>query len=349
MAVREEGKPLRVAVIGVGHLGKEHARVYSGLPGVELAAVSDVDEEQARKVAKKCSTEFVRDYRELLGRVDAVSVVVPTVLHHEVAKPFLERGIHVLVEKPMTRTLDQGRELAAVAAANKAVLQVGHIERFNPVMKAVDKLSIKPLFLECHRLAPYTFRSGDVGVVMDLMIHDIDIVLSLVRSPVKSIEAVGVPVVSEKREDIANARLTFENGCVANITASRVSIKKMRKIRVFGPDSYISLDYLERKCVIYKKSPELNKHLENVKFSAAGLLQLRNMDFQDLLTVEHLKIDEYEPLAAELAAFVESARSHTNPIVGGEEGIRAISVAEEILRKIRSNLNSADVPFEVEI
>jgi len=246
--------PLKVGVVGVGHLGRNHARIYADMDGVELVGVVDEAADTARSVARKCRTKSSTDIESLLETADAVSVVVPTLHHHAVAMPFLQRGVGVLVEKPMTFSVKEAEELVTVAAENKATLQVGHIERFNPGFQAIAGHGLKPLFIECHRLSPFSFRSTDVGVVFDLMIHDLDIVQSLVKSEIKRIEAVGVRVISA-HEDIANARIVFESGCVANLTASRISLKSLRRIRVFAPDCYASIDTGERKATVYRKKP----------------------------------------------------------------------------------------------
>ena len=338
-----EIKKLRVAVIGVGHLGKEHARVYASMPNVQLAGVVDVDAKQGQAVASKHKTQYFAGHQELLGAVDAVSVVVPTSHHYAVAKDFLARGIAALVEKPITKDVGEAEQLVEIARKSGAVLQVGHIERFNPALMAVLKKSIKPKFIECHRLSPFSFRSTDIGVVMDLMIHDIDIILHLVQSDIKRLEAVGVPIMSEY-EDIANARITFESGCVANVTASRISLKKLRKIRVFSEDSNISLDYLNREAMIYRKSPELKIGKANWKklaLQAAQLLTSFNGNwFGDLFSVERVKMPDHEPLAKEIESFVECATTKSRPIVSGEEGLRALRAAKQITDEIARCLAS---------
>src|SRR5499426_3402730 len=233
---------MRVAVIGVGHVGKHHARVYAELPNVELVGVVDIVESRADETSRLCKTASFTDYRELFGKIDAASVAVPTIDHAWLGADLLEHGIDVLVEKPIASSAEQARTLIDAATLNKRVLQVGHVERFNPVVAAARELATKPQFFEIHRLAAFSPRSLDIDVVMDLMIHDIDIVLSLVGSPVSEVRAAGVPVITP-RIDIANARIEFENGCIANLTASRVSGERVRKIRFFQPNQYISIDY----------------------------------------------------------------------------------------------------------
>jgi len=327
---------LRAAVVGVGHLGRHHARIYSEMPDVELVAVCDLNARRGRDLAESLSAEYLQDFHQLAGRVSIASVAVPTNEHFRVASYLLSEGINVLVEKPMTRTLQEARDLIKIAASTGAVLQVGHVERFNPVVLAIRSFHIEPKFIECHRLSPFTFRSIDIGVVMDLMIHDLDIVLQLAASPLKRLEAVGVPVIGEL-EDIANARLTFENGCVANVTASRVSMHPMRRVRVFSPECYITLDYGKREGWLYKKGPKLTPGA--LKFEEVDLSKVkdfRDFLFNDLLRVEKIPISDEEPLVKELEAFVQSVRTGKSLGVSGEEGLRALEVANLILEKIQS-------------
>ncbi len=337
-------KKVRVGVIGVGHLGKEHSRVYAGMEGAELVAVVDADAEVARDVARKYKTQSATSADFLLDKVDAVSVVVPTLYHHKVAMPFLERGISVLVEKPMTFRVQEAEELVAVAARTGAKLQVGHIERFNPGFQAIIHQNLKPLFIECHRLSPFRFRSADVGVVFDLMIHDLDIVQCLVGAPVKRVEAVGVPVISQY-EDIANARLTFENGCVANLTASRISLKSLRRIRFFAKDCYVAIDTMDKTATIYRKKPGFEQVAEKLKDASnlAVLLEMRKLVYGDLVDMETVKIGDEEPLKAELASFVACVREDRRPEVPGEDGVRAVRVAEMVTEDVRKNLAASEL------
>ncbi len=342
----QSGEKLRVGVVGVGHLGKEHARVYASLPGVRLVGVVDTDPKQGQSIAAKHKTQYYAAHQELLGLVDAVSVAVPTSHHFAVAKDFLERGIATLVEKPITKDIAEAEQLLEAARRGGAVLQVGHIERFNPALMAVLLKPIRPKFIECHRLSPFSFRSTDIGVVMDLMIHDIDIILHLVQSDIKRLDAVGLPIMTEY-EDIANAHIVFESGCVANVTASRISLKKLRKIRVFSEDSYISLDYLNREAMIYRKSPDLKIGKANWKKIALQAAQLlTSFDghwFGDLFSVERVKMPEHEPLAREIESFVECARTKSRPIVSGEDGLRALRAAKLITDVIAGSLAAARV------
>jgi predicted dehydrogenase len=302
-----------VAVVGVGYLGQFHAEKYAASASAELRAVVDIDEARALEVAAKCRTTALRDYRALFGRVKAVSVAVPTALHHRVAADFLRRGIDVLVEKPMTANLADGRELVELAAANGSILQVGHLERFNPAIRRLEGVIKEPKFIECHRLAPFVERGTDVDVVLDLMIHDIDVITSLVRSPVERVEAVGVPVLTEKL-DIANARIKFANGAVANITASRVSLKRERKVRFFQADAYISIDYDQRRAQIYYKHAP-----------GANWLDIRG---------ESIEIKESDALADEIDSFLESVRARAAPLVSGADGLHALEIAAMISAQI---------------
>lgn len=330
-------QPLNVAVIGVGHLGKEHARIYQAMDGVRLVGVVDTNATRARTIARKLNVPGLQDYRSILGDVQAASVVVPTVAHFDIARELLAHRIPILVEKPMCRTLDQAHELVRLARDHSTILQVGHIERFNPAVQALQSEVVKPRFIECHRLSSFSFRSTDIGVVLDLMIHDIDIILHLVGSRVVRVDAVGVCVVS-KEEDIANARLVFENGCVANVTASRVSYQTMRKIRIFSSDRYISLDYQAKTAKIYKKGPKLRDGFDVGTFDPTSLPNLKDFLFGQLIESKELTIDNQgEPLARELQSFVDSVRNRTEPPVPGEHGLRAMEVADMIQKSIQEN------------
>lgn len=302
---------IKVGVVGVGHLGKEHVRIYSSLPGCELAGIFDVDPGVKEKFARKYRVCAFNSIEEMTLGVDAVSVVVPTSFHHEVARTFLEAGRHVFVEKPITETTSQAEDLVKIAGGSGLILQVGHVERFNPVMSYLEKQVSDPRFIEAHRLSPYPNRGTDVSVVLDLMIHDLDVVLHLVRSPLVSIDAVGVPVLSST-EDIANARLKFANGCVANLTASRISPEKTRKIRVFSATHYLSLDYQSQEGLIYWKQDASIKR-------------------------EKVPIEKDEPLKLELAAFVHAVEHRLEPLVSGQAGMRALDVAIQICSEIRKN------------
>lgn len=307
---------LRVAVVGVGHLGSRHAKVYSALEkrkDISLVGVCDVEKTVAEEVAHRHNVPHFTNYHDLIGKVDAVSIVVPTSLHHQVAIDFLKAGIHVLVEKPMTKTLEEANELVETAAEKNLTLQVGHIERFNSAVRAIEPLLKKPKFIECQRLGSISKkgRVTDVGVVLDLMIHDIDIILGLVKSKVKHIEAVGISTVSE-HEDLANVRLMFHNDVIADITASRVTKEETRKIRIFQEESYILLDYMHQEAFHFEKGPNtLNK--------------------------EKVRIRKRDALKVELKSFIDCVRTRKKPLVSGEEGRQALEVALNILDKIHSN------------
>jgi len=338
----------RVAVLGVGSLGKEHARIYADLATsgeVAFAGVFDVLEDSARRIAEQYRVRTFGSAAEAIEASDAVSIVTPTHTHFELARGLLESGRHVLVEKPMTDNATQAAELVQLARQHDCVLQVGHVERFNPVFNYLQTVATEPRFIEAHRLSPYPKRSTDIGVVLDLMIHDLDVVLAFVKSPVTSFDAVGIPLLSLS-EDIANARLRFANGCVANLTVSRVSPEKMRKIRVFSGGvmtSYISLDYRAQEGFIYRiardgeRESSLMKKLLRAKDSTivsefAGKRIVR----------EPVPIAKEEPLKLELQHFVECARSHRTPLVSGESAKRALDLALEITRQI--NAEGARIP-----
>jgi predicted dehydrogenase len=312
-----------VGVVGVGHLGYHHARLYASMQGVDLAGVVDIREDHGRRVAREFETNFFRSVDELVDAgAEAVSVAVPTSVHHEVAVALLERGADVLVEKPIASTLDQARSMVDAAARTNRLLQVGHVERFNGAVFALSEHVLQPRFIECHRLSPYSGRGHDVSVVLDLMIHDLDVILALTKSNVTHVDAIGVPIFSAE-EDIANARLQFESGCVANVTASRISMDRMRKIRVFSDDAYVSTDYSEQEILVYRKKP--------------GPLP-PNTSPMEWITIEALEVTREEPLRIELGAFIDSVRTRERPLVAGEDGLRALTVATEILRQCRARL-----------
>jgi predicted dehydrogenase len=303
---------VRAAVIGVGHLGKQHARLYADLEGIELVGVVDIVKSRAEEIAALYKTEAYTDYRELFGKVDAVSLAVPTTDHATIGVELMENGIDVLVEKPIASTAAEAEKLIEAARRNKRVLQVGHVERFNPVVALAREAATKPQFFEIHRLAAFSPRSLDIDVVLDLMIHDIDIVLSLVPAPVREVRAVGIPVLSQ-RADIANARVEFEDGCVANFTASRVSFEKIRKLRFFQPHDYISVDYASQ---------------------TGTMVSLRMGRVQE----RKLEPPNQEPLKVELAAFGECVRKRGTPAVSGEDGLRALELAMRINAAIAERL-----------
>jgi predicted dehydrogenase len=303
-------KKIRCAVIGTGYLGKFHAEKYASLPDCELVAVVDINEDAAKAVADKHGANALTDYQKLLGEVDAVSIVVPTTLHHQVSKDFLSAGVHVLVEKPITVTVDEADELIALAKEKGLILQVGHLERFNPAVLGLDK-DEKPLFIESHRLSPFNPRANDVSVVLDLMIHDIDIILALVDSEVERIDASGTRVLTQGT-DIANARLLFKNGCVANVTASRISMKLERKMRLFRPSSYISVDFQNR---------ILSRYKTGTKEMFPGIPEIEN---------EESVYESGDALLQEIKHFINCIQTGETPLVSGEAGRRALATAIQI-------------------
>ena len=305
-------QPIRVGVIGTGHLGKHHARIIAEMPNAELVGVVDVNEAVGRPIAEKFQVPFFEDFQSLEGLVDAVTIVVPTSIHHRVASFFLERNVHTFIEKPITKTLEEATDLLATAGKKQLTLQVGHVERFNAAIIKLRSLTDCPRFIECQRMGPFSSRIQDVGVVQDLMIHDIDIVLSLVRSPIKRVDAVGIPVLTEN-EDIANAHIVFENGCIANLTASRVSEEVIRKLRVFELDKYCSLDYANQAISVRRKS-----------------------NLEEKIIKEELEVHKAEPLRLELEHFIECCREHKKPLVTIEDGKNALEVALEILGQIKA-------------
>jgi len=312
------GRPVPVAVIGVGALGSRHARLYASLPQAELIGVADTDLVRARSIGQKYGVPATADYRELMSRVRAASVTVPTVAHRQVAVDLMEAGIDVLVEKPMAASAEEAGEMLALAQERNIVLGVGHTERYNPAVEAVIEYCRDPRFIEVHRLASFSPRSLDIDVVFDLMIHDLDVVASLVRSEVRQVEAIGVAVLTE-RADIANARLRFESGCVANLTASRISQDKMRKLRVWEKDSYVSLDYLDQEAWSYR---------------------LVEGEGRPTIVRKRLSVENEEPLKRELEDFLEAVVSRRSPRVSGEDGLKALRLAHRVMAAIAESLPS---------
>ncbi|HEV3258104.1 MAG TPA: Gfo/Idh/MocA family oxidoreductase [Gemmataceae bacterium] len=328
---------LRMAVIGVGHLGKEHARILAGLPGVELVGVVDINADQAQAVARRCGTRAYADYWPLLNLVDAAVVVVPTTHHHAIASEFLGRGIPVLVEKPLAINVQQAEALAGLARRHNVPLQVGHIERFNPAFEELGHYPLQAKFVECERCGPFTGRSTDIGAVLDLMIHDLDLLLALVRSPVCSVEALGVSVFG-KHEDVANARLVFANGCVANVTASRVSATPARRMRVWAAEGYASLDFAQRCLTLVQPSEDVRRHgLDCRQLDAANLAMLRHELFGRHLQVRKLDCNRGDQLTRELEHFVDCVRTGSCPRASGEDGCRAMALATRVLETIHAH------------
>jgi predicted dehydrogenase len=308
---------LRAAVVGVGHLGRYHADKYAALPGVRLVGIVDRDPARAREVADALGVPVFPDHHALVGKIDCASLAVPTAAHAAVALELLAAGIDVLIEKPLASTAAEGAALVRAADAAGRILQVGHLERFNPALRAAAAVITEPRFLECHRLAPFVDRGTDVDVIRDLMIHDLDVIQSFIPAEVESVEAVGVPVLTP-RVDIANARLRFANGCIANVTASRVSMKRERMLRLFQPDAYVAIDYDQRRVrIIRRGEPTTPDALPNI-------------------TAEEHDAGQGDPLRDEIAAFVEAVAHRTTPLVGGREGLRALELAERIAAAIES-------------
>jgi predicted dehydrogenase len=312
-------------------MGRLHARCYSQLPGVRLAGVYDASREIAQSVARDFGTVACDSLEALAATVRAATIAVPTTQHVDVAGVFLRAGVGCLVEKPIAENSTQARRIVDLARSNNVPLMVGHIERFNPAVRALRELNIKPQFIEVNRISPFTFRSVDVGVVLDMMIHDLDIILQLARSPVVSVDSVGVNVLAEC-EDICNARLRFANGCVANVTASRIALKTERRLRVFSNEAYVSLDYQKKYGIFVRRSGNVDSLRELVKRIRAGEVEdLAQMNYTDLVDVQELQIDDVEPIRAELSSFIQSVRDGKPVEVSGEDGVAAVELAERIV------------------
>lgn len=319
LSVRQNGK-LRVGVVGVGYLGKFHAEKYARMPNIDLVGVVDIDRTQAQKIARQLDTSAFYDYRELLNQVDAVSIAVPTPFHYAISRDFLINSVDVLIEKPMTTKLEEADDLIQLAEQHGSIIQVGHLERFNPAVVALDGIVHSPRFIESHRLSLFKDRGTDVSVVLDLMIHDIDIILNFVRSRVKKIHAAGISVISS-HVDIANARLEFSNGCVANVTASRISTKNERKIRLFQKDAYISVDFVKQEIAIVSPSDESRNSL------IPGM------------AIKQVCFSKSDALDDELKAFIQSVATRKIPEVTGQMGRDALNIALNIMEQIRKTNN----------
>ncbi len=320
---------LPIGIIGVGHLGSLHAKMLQSIPTAELIGVFDAEITRAEGTANKYRTKSFISILELLQNVMAVSIATPTVTHFEIAKLAIECGVHIFIEKPITHTTDEAKTLVELAKQKGVTIQVGHIERFNPALLSLESFALKPMFIESHRLAQFNPRGTDVAVVLDLMIHDIDIILSLVKSPVEHIEANGVAVVSD-HVDIANARLQFNNGCVANVTASRISQNKMRKLRLFQRNAYISIDFSEGQTEIFRivdEDEEVNNLTMMLGQITAGTCKRR-------IVYERPEIKNVNALKYELELFIDAVQNKKQPVVTGEDGLHALKVANDILDKI---------------
>lgn len=328
---------VRTAIVGAGKMGRIHAKVYSQLESCELVAVVDTNEDSAKALAAEYSCQCYTDAADLIGKVDAVTISAPTIYHCQLAKLFIENGIAVMIEKPLAATVQEGREIVELAKKHNVVVAVGHSERCNPVCQAMKRLDIEAKFIEASRISPYPFRSTDIGVVLDVMIHDIDIVLSLAGSKIKRVEAVGVNVIGD-HEDICNARVIFENGCVANMTASRLAMKTERKVRVFSRQAYLSLDYLKKEGVAIKAGPNVDVMKWIKEHQDAEDFDFSTVNWPDLLTIEQLEIDDREPLRVEQESFIEAvSKEDARPEVTGEEGLAAIECAHLILESIKEH------------
>ncbi|HPD18283.1 MAG: Gfo/Idh/MocA family oxidoreductase [Candidatus Goldbacteria bacterium] len=325
-------KIIRAGVVGVGSLGQHHARIYANMEGVKLTCVVDVSE-KGREIADKYGAAFFTDYRKILDMVDVVSIAAPTILHYKIAKFFIENKKHVLLEKPMTAKLSEAKNLLNLYKKNKVLLQIGHIERFNVAIEKLRQLKKVPVLIEANRLGPFTARSTDISVVLDLMIHDIDIILQLVKSKIKKIDAIGVPILTDYI-DMASVRLEFRNGSVANITASRVSPKKIRKIRVFEHNEYMSIDYIRQSIKIYKLKE--------------GLSGDRKISWNDMMELEVYPMSKEEPLARELKSFIEAVNNKQMVEVTPEQAFHALKIVLEIEKQINKKLSrvkNKKVPF----
>ncbi len=327
---------LRAAVVGLGRMGGHHARIYASLEGVQLVALVDQRPEKAQQIAGLYGGRIYERIEDLIGQVDLATIAVPTVHHLAAAKPLIEAGIPVLIEKPLASCVLDAQQIVDLACRHKVVVQVGHTERFNPVVLAMQRMGVSPRFIETHRISPFTFRSADIGVVADMMIHDIDIVLHLVGAIPERIDAVGVSVLGP-HEDVANARVRFANGCVANLTASRLALKTERKIRVFSDSAYLSVDYQKKAGVAIKMDSNLDVLKLAREHNLEDLSQMGQLDFGKLVKVEPLVVNDVEPLRAELEAFVEAVQGKRSVAVSAQDGMAAVRLAADIVAEIKKN------------
>lgn len=340
----KSNSPLQVAVIGAGRMGGHHARIYASLFESQLAGIVDTDLSRAQSLAQQYNCQAFTSVEALLGacpNLQAASISTPTIYHRALAEPLLSRKIGTLIEKPLAPTVADAQALVTLARKHQCVLQVGHSERFNPVVRALSKHKLEPRFIEVHRISPMRFRSVDIGVVLDLMIHDIDIVHCFVRSPVASIAAVGVAVIG-RHEDVANARIVFANGCVANITASRLAMKTERRMRLFSPDAYVSVDYQKKAgVVITKTANQAQLEILQKQLASEETPDLSNLDYTELVHVDQLEIDDQEPLKLQLQGFLHAVRTRSEPAVTGEDGVFAVDVATRIIAAIGAMSDNA--------
>jgi len=357
---RDDMNKIRTAVVGAGKMGSIHAKVYDQLPQSDFVAVVDINAERAEHLANQYGCCAFTDCSDILGTVDpvksswirgtggsqvmtfngvdAVTIATPTVTHLELAKIFIENNVAVMVEKPLAANVKEGRKIVKLAKKSDSIVAVGHSERCNPVVQAMKRLDIEPKFIEANRISPYPFRSTDIGVVLDVMIHDIDIILSLASGKIKKVDAVGIGVIDDDKEDICNARIVFENGCIANITASRLALKAERKVRVFSRQAYLSVDYLKKSGIIIKAAPNINVVKWMREHKASGDFDLTKVNWPDLLHIEHLDIDDKDPLRFEQEAFLRACADRRHrPEVSAEEGLAALECAEKILASVRKH------------
>jgi len=328
---------VRTAVVGAGKMGGIHAKVYNELEQSDLIAVVDTDADKAKNLAEQYNCSAFTDYTDILGKIDAVTIATPTVTHLNLAKEFINNKIAVLIEKPLAANVSEGKKITALAKKHNVVAAVGHSERCNPVVQAIKRLDIKPKFIECNRISPYPFRSTDVGVVLDVMIHDIDIILSLAAGKIKKVDAVGLGVIGEK-EDICNARIVFDNGCIANVTASRLALKTERKVRVFSRQVYVSLDYFKKSGIVIKADPNINVVNWINEQQESGDFDMTTVNWPDLLHIEELDIDDKEPIRLEQENFLRAVMDREfMPEVSAEEGLAALQCADKILASVKKN------------
>ncbi len=332
---RTSDQTLRVAVIGAGHMGRHHARIYSELPGCELVAIVDKDIERAKKFVELYGGQAYQDVADIVDHVDAVTVAVQTVYHASVAIELMTHGVSVLVEKPLAPDTTDAKKIVDASRKYNCLLQVGHSERFNPVVQAMLRMKVTPKFIETDRISPFTFRSADIGVVFDMMIHDIDIVLHLVNQREYTVDAVGVAVLGDC-EDVANARIRFPDGTTAVMTASRLALKTERKIRVFSPSAYLSMDYHKKSGIAVKLDDNLNLIKLARERNFEDLSQMADMDFGSMMQIEPLEIDDIEPLKAEIESFLASVRDGSAAAVSAEDGYAAVDMAERITNAVRA-------------
>ena len=329
---------IRTAVIGAGKMGTIHAKVYDQLPQSDFVAVVDIDGDKAERLANQYGCHAFTNCTDVLDKVDAVTIATPTVTHLELAKIFIKNNVAVMIEKPLAVNVKEGKKIVRLAKKNGRTVAVGHSERCNPVVQAVKRLDVEPKFIEATRVSPYTFRSTDIGVVMDLMIHDIDIILSLAASKIKRVAAVGIGIIADDKEDICNARITFENGCIANITASRLALRTERRVRVFSRQAYLSLDYLKKSGIAIKADPNINAVKWIKEHEDLEDFDPTRVNWLDLLHIEHLDIDDREPLRVEQEAFLGAVMDkELRPEVSAEEGLAAMECAHKILASVRKH------------